>query len=208
VCRGLCNSPSVWGIFGPAGNHQFGSLGGPGGPQNHSKIRGASTPIFLTGVCGPRGRPNPENRGFPAGPKIMYEEPDCKPKTNFPAKVPPTAPPEPSASQKQAPLWLKILRLFYIVRPAVGGGPQQMNLHAQARQSNSTSDCNFEKSKQKIDIPERKYVTRGVLGAVPPGNLICKIAIIRRGGHLSPPRASAKRKGERASSMLFHRSRK
>ena len=46
-------------------------LGGPGGPKHHSKIWGAKPPIFWNGFPGPPGRPDPGNRRFPAGPKIM-----------------------------------------------------------------------------------------------------------------------------------------
>ncbi len=53
----------------------FWGLGGPGGPNNHSRRWGASPPTFWNGFGGRRGRPNPTNQRFPAGPKTMYKQP-------------------------------------------------------------------------------------------------------------------------------------
>ncbi len=65
-------------IFGPAGHRRFSGSGRPRGPPTPPKIWGASPPIFLNGFPGPRGRPDPEHRRFPAGPNIMYSKPKCK----------------------------------------------------------------------------------------------------------------------------------
>ncbi len=40
----------------------FWGLDGPGGARNHSRRRGASHPTFWSGLWGPRGRPDPQNR--------------------------------------------------------------------------------------------------------------------------------------------------
>jgi hypothetical protein len=53
-------------VFGP------GCLGGSGGPKNHSKRCGAKPPTFWNGFWGRRGRPDPRNRRFPAGPKTRF----------------------------------------------------------------------------------------------------------------------------------------
>ncbi len=59
-------------VFGLAGNRRFLSLGGPGGPNSHSRRGGASPPALWVGVWGRQCRPNPENRRCPAGPKTRY----------------------------------------------------------------------------------------------------------------------------------------
>ncbi len=46
-------------------------------PKPLQKV-GGFAPHLWNGVWGRRGRPNTKNRRFPAGPKIMYEEPKCK----------------------------------------------------------------------------------------------------------------------------------
>ncbi len=50
----------------------FWGMGGPGGPKNHSRWCGASPPTFWNLCLGRRGRQNPQNNRFPAGPKTMY----------------------------------------------------------------------------------------------------------------------------------------
>ena len=47
----------------------FGGLGGPGSPKNHSRRWGAKPPTFWNGLWGRWGRPNPKNLRFPACPK-------------------------------------------------------------------------------------------------------------------------------------------
>ncbi len=49
-----------------------GCLIGPGGAQNPSQKAGGFTPPFWNGLWGRRGRPDPKNHRFPAGPKTMY----------------------------------------------------------------------------------------------------------------------------------------
>ncbi len=44
---------------------EFGGLGGPGSFRNLSQRWGASPPIFLNGLQGPRGHPDPQNQRSP-----------------------------------------------------------------------------------------------------------------------------------------------
>jgi hypothetical protein len=73
--------PSIEGTWIPWGRPEivdFWGLGDPGGPKNHSERWGAKPPIFWHGFGGRRGRPDPKNRRFPAGPKTMHSKPKGK----------------------------------------------------------------------------------------------------------------------------------
>ncbi len=58
----------------------FGDLGGPWGPGNHSKRWGANPPTFWKGFLGPRGRTDPRNRRFPIPSKLTRHCPNPTPK--------------------------------------------------------------------------------------------------------------------------------
>ncbi len=64
-------APNTW-VFNTWSKLTFLGSGRPGGPKNHSRRLGASPPTFWNSFCGRRGRPEPENRRCPAGPKTMY----------------------------------------------------------------------------------------------------------------------------------------
>ena len=53
-------------------------LGGPGGPKNHSRRWGAKPSTFWHGFLGRRGRPDAQDRRYPAGPKTMYKKTKCR----------------------------------------------------------------------------------------------------------------------------------
>ena len=75
VARASIGSPPPWLYFGEVififlkiGNRSFWGSGGPWrvpDPEAFPKGGGASPPIFLKGLRGPRGRPDPPNDRFP-----------------------------------------------------------------------------------------------------------------------------------------------
>jgi hypothetical protein len=59
-------------VLVPAGIFEIGCFGGPGCPKNHYKVWWAKPPLLLAWGC--RGRPNPQKRRFPAGPKTIQQK--------------------------------------------------------------------------------------------------------------------------------------
>ncbi len=64
-------------VFGPVGNRRFSGSGRPRGPQTPFKNMGGEAPHLWEWFLGPRGRPDPQNQRFLAGPTIMYSKPKC-----------------------------------------------------------------------------------------------------------------------------------
>ncbi len=71
-CSGTLHLGFEFVVFGPAGSREFLGFGRPRRPPKNILEGGGLAPTFWNGFWGRRGRPDPKNRPFPAGPKTMY----------------------------------------------------------------------------------------------------------------------------------------